>query len=1630
MIRKSLSDIANKYGISTTEVYAIIDKGVKTIKKGLSKPIKREKVLSRKRSSEDFYSRFEGYNKEQVDVARSKLKQRDREMIELYYGLKGEKLSQKAIGERYNTHPNYVSLIIKKGILKVQNNLENPVRMVIKKQEKKVEIVQNKTDESLLEEEKEIEEKFTNYREGNNKWLYEYLVNGDKESLNKLVEKNIRLVYYLVQKYYKDGYNYDELVSIANMGLMKAINSFDVSRIGQINFATYASTVIRNDIYMEYRRNGNFEDMIYLSDPILGDDEELTLEDSIADKEDFVEDFIEEDDYNNKKKKIYEVLKSLDQREKTVIEYLYGFKDGKKHTNTEVGKMLGLSQSYISRLSNSILEKLKDMLDEYKEEYVFSSEASEEAKRMSKVFYDMFKGVEKDVVLYSLSKFKNNNLVRLYYGLDGKTCLDYDEIANKLNLSTDEVIDKIEKIMKALLKVNGLKEKKNSNSEKTEDSKNEESKRIYGFNRYEYIVDKYGVSAIEEAFQKICKKNRDIFLDYYLYSMDLEDIYSKYHIDNDYLHQILGRTCSKIIQIIESEEPVTREEKFYALFKGFSSEEVNKILNELEEKERKIIEHSYNLKGTYLTQPKIAKKFDVSSNYIGLYVKRIINKIGALLEESKDFSKDDFYNRFNGYTTEQIDEAILKLSKKDSEIINFFYGIEGERLSVEKISDKLNLEKDDIYERLYKSINNIGKILKNDKRVYSGRGKKKKSGYEELVSKYGEEAVLELLEEFSEEKKELFKDYYGIDRDSLERQELVDKYGVAINTVYQRLDVIAKKIDSSLQNPEEIISKKKKFEKLFAGYDLKEVYKLIEKLDDKEKDYIKCCYELGDDYLSKDELMNKYQASSMNFVSLENLVKKLKSVLDNPSKGINKIDGFYKEFKGYNKTQVNDAIKLLDKKDRKFIKEFFGLGMDMLSVEEMSEKYGVSRQACYSKKDRIIVRINNFLKESDCLIKQDDFYSLFEGASKEQIDDAFKCLSEEERNILNLIYGLNCVKVGISQVAKKYNMAHSSVSLKCKKSIEKMKKYIINPNYESDEKKEEFYANFEGYSRKKVDEAVKKLNESAAQILSLYFGLEGKPMRQKDIAEIYHMNIGYISISINRSIKVIKELLENPNLTLDSKKEEKYQNTLKDNRKEQYKEFVKKYGEEKVIEEIEKISERDKGIVIDYYGLESGQLLVSEIASKYNIADSYVATCVYQIMQKISRRIENPEKFISLKSKFYKRFEGYSEGEVNKVLSLLKPNEQEMISLYYGLGEERQTARQLARKYGYKYDSQVTTTIRRKLNEIEDMLKPNDSFYLLFEGYSEEQVNEALLMLNDKHIGMVKDYYGIGTIKLKIGKIAEKYGLNSTTYVSFCLRKSIKQIREWLKNPQANKKEDKFYSNFEGYTEEEVNEAFAKLTDRQKNIISMSFGLENDCMTYREIGANLGISPSAVYCAISSSIKKIKDILEGKDDRRGKFDKILSRYGEELVKTVIKQLNDSEKGFLVLYYTLGNVKKYSLSEISNIIGVNEDKLGIIEEKILEKLEEKLKEEYKKVKIEKMKKEFQLQIVNKNNLKYIKEILSKSELNLVGLYYGLNGKDIMSIDEFSERLNVDKETVSSMIKEAIRKINTYTIGGRK
>ena len=185
------------------------------------------------------------------------------------------------------------------------------------------------------------------------------LTNNQSDSAKKmLIERNLRLVVYIAKKFDNTGVGIEDLISIGTIGLIKAINTFKNDK--NIKLATYASRCIENEILMFLRRNSKLRTEVSIDEPLNvdWDGNELLLSDILGTDEDVVyRDLETEVDYNL----LDNAISKLCEKERTIIELRYGINTigGVEKTQKEVADLLGISQSYISRLEKKIIKKLR-----------------------------------------------------------------------------------------------------------------------------------------------------------------------------------------------------------------------------------------------------------------------------------------------------------------------------------------------------------------------------------------------------------------------------------------------------------------------------------------------------------------------------------------------------------------------------------------------------------------------------------------------------------------------------------------------------------------------------------------------------------------------------------------------------------------------------------------------------------------------------------------------------------------------------------------------------------------------------------------------------------------------------------------------------------------------------------------------------------------------------------------------------------------------------------------------------------------------------------------------------------------------------------------------------------------------
>lgn len=186
------------------------------------------------------------------------------------------------------------------------------------------------------------------------------LENNDPKAKNLLIEHNLRLVVYIAKKFESTGIGIEDLVSIGTIGLIKAVNTFAPCK--GIKLATYASRCIENEILMFIRKTQPQKNEVSIDEPLNvdWDGNELLLSDVLGTENDCVNRGIEQD---AEKAVLNEAVDRLGEREHKIMVLRFGLKGEKEHTQKEVADMIGISQSYISRLEKKIISKLKKELE-------------------------------------------------------------------------------------------------------------------------------------------------------------------------------------------------------------------------------------------------------------------------------------------------------------------------------------------------------------------------------------------------------------------------------------------------------------------------------------------------------------------------------------------------------------------------------------------------------------------------------------------------------------------------------------------------------------------------------------------------------------------------------------------------------------------------------------------------------------------------------------------------------------------------------------------------------------------------------------------------------------------------------------------------------------------------------------------------------------------------------------------------------------------------------------------------------------------------------------------------------------------------------------------------------------------
>jgi len=189
----------------------------------------------------------------------------------------------------------------------------------------------------------------------------EAFMNGNLTARDTLIERNLRLVVYIARRFENTGTNIEDLISIGSIGLIKAIETFNTEK--KIKLATYASRCIENEILMHLRKTSRLKSEVSFDEPLNSDADgnELLLSDILGTDEHIITEDVEK---KIERQFMFSAIGLLDKREKYIMECRFGLNGQEEMTQKEVADMLGISQSYISRLEKKIIHDLREELNQ------------------------------------------------------------------------------------------------------------------------------------------------------------------------------------------------------------------------------------------------------------------------------------------------------------------------------------------------------------------------------------------------------------------------------------------------------------------------------------------------------------------------------------------------------------------------------------------------------------------------------------------------------------------------------------------------------------------------------------------------------------------------------------------------------------------------------------------------------------------------------------------------------------------------------------------------------------------------------------------------------------------------------------------------------------------------------------------------------------------------------------------------------------------------------------------------------------------------------------------------------------------------------------------------------------------
>lgn len=636
--------------------------------------------------------------------------------------------------------------------------------------------------------------------------LYEKMQNGDQNARNEVIEHNIRLVLKIVKKYEKYDNSSSDLESIGIIGLIKGVDTFDISK--NFSFATYASRCIENEILMHFRKEKNHTKDVNLED-IIGKDQDgnkLTIENILEDENAQTDmQFSENQEILNALQDFISMLPAL---ERKIIGQRYDFKNNIILTQQEIAEKIGISKSYVSRIEQSAIEKLRILLRDSNtlelRNQLFIKKKKNTAKNATKrkrdytTFYTYFFEYEKETLDEMLKDVTDLNRQTIY-AIWGKNLDTFNEKA----LTSKEKARLQTNVSMNFKKMNEKKQQQetniyantkekinpcNSGSIQTLDTPIKKTTVKRDYTTFYTYFGKYSKEIMGEVLEKTNEKYRQTI--YAIWGENL-DQYNKEALTSEtklYLSRSITRVFEKQARkLVEKQNNVYVDKRlkrdyttFYTYFKNYEKEILDEVLNDINADYRKTIysiwgETLEELNACVLTpETKILLRKSICLMIERKAEKLKQKKAGIYVEKKRKKDYTTFYTYFGDYSKEVLDEVLEKAYEEYKKTI---YSIWGENL--DEFNEKVLTPeiKKYLINNIHTNFGQQAKILtaKKNKTHIDKRKKRDYTTFYTYFGKYSKEIMDDVLEQTTKNNKEIVKKIWGENLDEFNEKALTPK---------------------------------------------------------------------------------------------------------------------------------------------------------------------------------------------------------------------------------------------------------------------------------------------------------------------------------------------------------------------------------------------------------------------------------------------------------------------------------------------------------------------------------------------------------------------------------------------------------------------------------------------------------------------------------------------------------------------------------------------------------------------------------------------------------------------------------------------------------------------------------------